>query len=67
MVSPAVWSTAVGVATGAVALAVLLAAALFGQLSTPASAHPGPARLVAGVVFLGVVAAWAGTWPWNLA
>ncbi len=66
-VSPAGWSTAVGVATGAVALAGLPAAALAGQLSTPAGAHPGPARLVAGVVFLGVVVSWAGTWLWNLA
>ena len=66
-VSPAGWSTAVGVATGAVALAGLPAAALAGQLSTPPSAHPGPARLVAGVVFLGVVVSWAGTWLWNLA
>ena len=66
-VSPAGWSTAVGVATGAVALAGLPAAALAGQLSTPSSAHPGPARLVAGVVFLGVVVSWAGTWLWNLA
>ena len=37
------------------------------QLSTPSSAHPGPARLVAGIVFLGVVVSWAGTWLWNLA
>jgi drug/metabolite transporter (DMT)-like permease len=66
-VSPAGWSTAVGVATGAVALAGLPAAALAGQLGTPASAHPDPARLVAGVVFLGVVVSWAGTWLWNLA
>jgi drug/metabolite transporter (DMT)-like permease len=66
-VSPAGWSTAVGVATGAVALAGLPAAALAGQLTTPAGAHPGPARLVAGVVFLGVVVSWAGTWLWNLA
>ena len=66
-VSPAGWSTAVGVATGAVALAGLLVAALAGQLSTPANAHPGPARLVAGVVFLGVVVSWAGTCLWNLA
>src|SRR5215475_12112072 len=66
-VSPAGWSTAVGVATGAVALAGLPAAALAGQLGTPAGAHPGPARLVAGVVFLGVVVSWAGTWLWNLA
>ena len=66
-VSPAGWSTAVGVATGAVALAGLPAAALAGQISRPAGAHPGPARLVAGVVFLGVVVSWAGTWLWNLA
>jgi drug/metabolite transporter (DMT)-like permease len=66
-VSPAGWSTAVGVATGAVALAGLPAAALAGQLTTPSGGHPGPARLVAGVVFLGVVVSWAGTWLWNLA
>ena len=66
-ISPAGWSTAVGVATGAVALAGLPAAALAGQLTTPSGAHPGPARLVAGVVFLGVVVSWAGTWLWNLA
>jgi len=66
-VSPAAWSTAVGVATGAVALAGLPVAALAGQLTTPPGAHPGPARLVAGVVFLGVVVSWAGTWLWNLA
>src|SRR5207248_2965161 len=47
--------------------AVAAAGALAGQLSTPANAHPGPARLVAGVVFLGVVVSWAGTWLWNLA
>jgi drug/metabolite transporter (DMT)-like permease len=66
-VSPAGWSTAVGVATGAVALAGLPAAALAGQLSTPSGTHPGPARLVAGAVFLGVVVSWAGTWLWNVA
>jgi drug/metabolite transporter (DMT)-like permease len=66
-VSPAGWSAAVGVATGAVALAGLPAAALAGQLTTPPGAHPSPARLVAGVVFLGVVVSWAGTWLWNLA
>jgi drug/metabolite transporter (DMT)-like permease len=66
-VSPAGWSTAVGVATGAVALAGLPAAALAGQLTTPSGAHPGPAGLVAGVVFLGVVVSWVGTSLWNLA
>jgi drug/metabolite transporter (DMT)-like permease len=66
-VSPAGWSTAVGVATGAVALAGLPVAALAGQLTTPSGAHPSPAMLVAGVVFLGVVVSWAGTWLWNLA
>ena len=66
-VSPAGWSTAVGVATGAVALAGLPAAALAGQLTVPSGAHPGPAMLVAGVVFLGVVVSWVGTWLWNLA
>jgi drug/metabolite transporter (DMT)-like permease len=66
-VSPAGWSTAVGVATGAVALASLPAAALAGQLTVPSGPHPGPAALVAGVVFLGVVVSWAGTSLWNLA
>jgi drug/metabolite transporter (DMT)-like permease len=66
-VSPAGWSTAVGVATGAVALAGLPAAALTGQLTMPSGAHPGPGVLVAGVVFLGVVVSWVGTMQWNLA
>ena len=66
-VSPAGWSTAVGVATGAVALAGLPAAALTGQLATPSVAHAGPAKLVAGVVFLGIVVTWVGTWLWNMA
>jgi drug/metabolite transporter (DMT)-like permease len=66
-VSPAGWSTAVGVATGAVALAGLPAAALTGQLATPPVAHAGPAKLVAGVVFLGIVVTWVGTWLWNMA
>ena len=66
-ISPAGWSTAVGVATGAVALAGLPAAALACQLTMPSGTHPGPARLVAGAVFLGVVVSWAGTWLWNLA
>jgi drug/metabolite transporter (DMT)-like permease len=50
-----------------VALAGLPAAALAGQLTTPSGAHSGPAALAAGVVFLGVVVSWAGTWLWNLA
>jgi drug/metabolite transporter (DMT)-like permease len=65
--SPAGWSTAVGIATGAVALAGLPAAALAGQLTTPAAAHPGLAALIAGVAFLGVVVSWVGTLQWNLA
>jgi drug/metabolite transporter (DMT)-like permease len=65
--SPAGWSTAVGVATGAVALAGLPAAALAGQLTPPAGAHPGLAALIAGVAFLGVVVSWVGTLLWNLA
>ena len=66
-VSPAGWSTAVGVATGAVALAGLPAAALTDQLATPSAAHAGPAKLVAGVAFLGIVVTWVGTWLWNTA
>jgi drug/metabolite transporter (DMT)-like permease len=66
-VSSAGWSTAVGVATGAVALAGLPAAALAGQLAVPSGPHPGPATLVAWVIFLGVVVSWVGTLQWNLA
>jgi drug/metabolite transporter (DMT)-like permease len=65
--SPAGWSTAVGVATGAVALAGLPAAALAGQLVAPSGVHTGPAGLLAGAVFLGVVVSWVGTLQWNLA
>src|SRR5437763_807195 len=65
-ISPAGWSTAVGLATGAVALAGLPVAALTGQLATPSVAHAGPAKLVAGVVFLGIVVTWVGTWLWNM-
>lgn len=65
--SSAGWSTAVGVATGAVTLAGLPAAALAGQLTVPSGAHPGPATLIAGVAFLGVVVSWLGTAQWNLA
>ena len=65
--SSAGWSTAVGVATGAVTLAGLPAAALAGQLTVPSGDHPGPATLLAGVAFLGVVVSWAGTVQWNLA
>jgi drug/metabolite transporter (DMT)-like permease len=65
--SPAGWSTAVGVATGAVALAGLPAAALAGQLVAPSGVHTGPAGLIAGAVFLGVVVSWVGTLQWNLA
>jgi drug/metabolite transporter (DMT)-like permease len=66
-VSSAGWSTAVGVATGAVALAGLPAAALACQLTVPSGPHPGPATLVAWVIFLGVVVSWVGTLLWNLA
>jgi drug/metabolite transporter (DMT)-like permease len=66
-VSPAGWSTAVGVATGAVALAGLPVASLAGQLAGPHGTHPGPAALIAGVAFLGVVVSWLGTAQWNLA
>jgi drug/metabolite transporter (DMT)-like permease len=65
--SPAGWSSAVGVATGAVALVGLPATALASQLTVPTGAHPGPATLIAGVVFLGVVVSWVGTLQWNLA
>lgn len=65
--SSAGWSTAVGVATGSVTLACLPAAALAGQLTVPSGAHPGPATLLAGVAFLGVVVSWVGTMQWNLA
>src|SRR5204863_1472883 len=59
-ISPVGWSTAVGVATGAVALAGLPAASLAGQLAAPHGAHPGPVALIAGVACLGVVGSWPG-------
>jgi drug/metabolite transporter (DMT)-like permease len=66
-VSPAGWATVVGVATGAVALAGLPVAALTGQLAAPAAHQAGTIKLVAGVIVLGVVVSWAGTWLWNVA
>ncbi len=66
-VSPASWSTAVGVATGAVALAGLPVAAVTGQLAAPRGAHAGAAGLIAGVLFLGVAVSWVGTLLWNVA
>jgi drug/metabolite transporter (DMT)-like permease len=65
--SSAHWATVVGVATGAVTLAVLPLAAATGQLAAPASGNPGTGKLIAGVVILGVVVSWVGTWLWNLA
>lgn len=65
-VSPARWSTVVGVATGAVTLAALPVAAVTGQLAGPGAGHPGTGQLAAAVIFLGVVVSWAGTWLWNL-
>ncbi|MFY9929056.1 MAG: DMT family transporter [Streptosporangiaceae bacterium] len=66
-VSPASWSTAVGVATGVVALAGLPVAAVTGQLAAPRGAHAGAAGLIAGVLFLGVAVSWVGTLLWNVA
>lgn len=65
--SPARWSTVVGVATGAVTLLGLPLAAVTGQLSAPATDHPGIGKLITAVVILGVVVSWAGTSLWNLA
>jgi drug/metabolite transporter (DMT)-like permease len=68
-VSPARWSTVVGVATGAVTLAGLPVAAVTGQLTAPAAARggQGTGMLIAGVIVLGVLVSWAGTWLWNIA
>jgi drug/metabolite transporter (DMT)-like permease len=66
-ISSAHWATVVGVATGAVTLAVLPLAAVTGQLAAPSSGHPGTGQLIAAVVILGVVVSWTGTWLWNLA
>lgn len=66
-VSSAHWATVVGVATGAVTLALLPIAAVTGQLAAPASGNPGTGKLIAAVVILGVVVSWIGTWLWNLA
>jgi drug/metabolite transporter (DMT)-like permease len=66
-VSSAHWATVVGVATGAVTLAVVPIAAVTGQLAAPATAHPGTGQLIAAVIILGVVVSWMGTWLWNQA
>jgi drug/metabolite transporter (DMT)-like permease len=66
-ITAAAWSTVVGVATAAVALAGLSAAAVTGQLAALGTVHSGTGKLIAGVIFLGVVVSWAGTWLWNLA
>ena len=68
-VSPAGWATVVGVATGVVALAGLPVAAFTGQLAAPAAAREGQGTgtLIAGVIVLGVLVSWAGTWLWNVA
>src|ERR1035438_2399030 len=31
------------------------------------AAHPGTPKLIAGIIFLGVVVSWVGTWLWNRA
>jgi drug/metabolite transporter (DMT)-like permease len=64
---PALWSTVVGLATGAVTVAGLPLAAVTGQLTAPATGNPGTGKLIAAIVILGVVVSWAGTWLWNLA
>jgi drug/metabolite transporter (DMT)-like permease len=66
-VSSAHWATVVGVATGAVTLAVVPIAAVTGQLAAPATGHTGTGQLIAAVIILGVVVSWMGTWLWNLA
>jgi drug/metabolite transporter (DMT)-like permease len=65
--SSAHWATVVGVATGAVTLAILPIAAVTGQLAAPATGHAGPGQFIAAVFILGVVVSWIGTWLWNLA
>jgi hypothetical protein len=66
-ISPAHWSTVVGLATGAVTLAGLPLAAVTGQLTAPATGSPGTGQLIAAMAILGIIASWAGTWLWNLA
>jgi drug/metabolite transporter (DMT)-like permease len=65
-VSPAAWSTVVGVATGAVTILFLPLAWATGQLNPAAGAISLPG-FAAGVAVLGVLVSWAGTWLWNAA
>jgi drug/metabolite transporter (DMT)-like permease len=65
-ISPARWSTAVGVATGAVTITCLPLAAT-GQLAAPPPGSPGTGKLIAAAIILGVVVSWAGTCLWNSA
>ena len=65
-VSPAGWSTVVGVATGAVTIVAIPLAWATGQLA-PSNSDDGLIRLIIGAAILGVVVSWAGTWLWNAA
>jgi drug/metabolite transporter (DMT)-like permease len=66
-VTPATWSTVVGVATGAVTVAVLPLAKAANQLVEPTTTSPSVVRLIIAAIILGVVVSWAGTWLWNAA
>jgi drug/metabolite transporter (DMT)-like permease len=61
------WSSVVGLATLAVTAVALLPLALAGHAGSPVTGRPGPAAFLAGVVLLGVVVSWGGTWLWNTA
>ena len=61
------WSSVVGLATLVVTVVALLPLAVAGHASAPTAGRPGPAVFVAGVVLLGVVVSWGGTWLWNTA
>ncbi len=67
-VSPAAWSTIVGVATGILTLAALPLAWATGQVVVPSVDGSGAVvALILGTAILGVVVSWGGTSLWNAA
>lgn len=61
-VSPAAWSTIVGVATGVVTLAALPLAEATNLVAQPGTPRTSTAWLIGGAIILGVVVSWMGTW-----
>ena len=61
------WSSVVGLATLVVTVVALLPLALADHATSPVAGRPGVAGFLAGVILLGVVVSWGGTWLWNTA